>query len=168
MLRRLHVTALFVTHDQEDAFAIADRVAVLRAGRLLQIGTPEELYARPVSRAVAEFVGRSTLVPTILSGGRATIDIGGVRQAAAAVGDASGGAALAILRPQSLGIASAADAGVWPGTVSSRRFAGASFVYHVRLDAGPEIEVAGAEGASVEGDRVGVRLAADRVPVVPA
>ena len=85
MLRRLHVTALFVTHDQEDAFAIADRVAVLSSGRLLQVGTPEELYARPVSRAVAEFVGRATLVPATLSGGRATIDIGGVRQAAAAL-----------------------------------------------------------------------------------
>src|SRR5690606_19237291 len=63
MLRRLHVTALFVTHDQEDAFAIADRVALLRDGELLQVGSPEDLYHRPGSRAVAEFIGRASLLP---------------------------------------------------------------------------------------------------------
>ena len=50
--------ALFVTHDQEDAFAIADRIALLRKGKLLQIGTPEELYHAPASREVAAFIGR--------------------------------------------------------------------------------------------------------------
>ena len=50
MLRRLGVTALFVTHDQEDAFAVADRVALLANGRLLQVGTPEELYDGPASQ----------------------------------------------------------------------------------------------------------------------
>nr|MBA3673006.1 ABC transporter ATP-binding protein [Gemmatimonadaceae bacterium] len=55
-LRRSGVTALFVTHDQEDAFAVADRVAMLERGRLLQVGTPEALYHAPATRAVAEFV----------------------------------------------------------------------------------------------------------------
>src|SRR5687767_5794478 len=59
-LRTLHVTAVFVTHDQDDAFAIADRVALLRHGRILQVGTPEELYAKPASRDVADFIGRAT------------------------------------------------------------------------------------------------------------
>ncbi len=61
-LHRLGVTALFVTHDQEDAFAIADRVALLNQGRLLQVGAAEELYDAPASRAVAEFIGHATLV----------------------------------------------------------------------------------------------------------
>src|SRR5918997_441366 len=80
MLRRLGVTALFVTHDQEDAFAVADRVAVLRQGRLLQVGSPEELYERPASRHVAEFIGRASLLPAEWAGDRARIIVGSVAQ----------------------------------------------------------------------------------------
>ena len=76
-LRRLGVTALFVTHDQEDAFAVADRVALLANGTLLQTGTPEELYDAPASRAVAEFIGRATLVPARADGARVTVSVGG-------------------------------------------------------------------------------------------
>jgi len=57
ILRRLKQTALYVTHDQEEAFAIADRVAIMQAGRLVQVGTPSEVYTRPASRFVAEFLG---------------------------------------------------------------------------------------------------------------
>ena len=78
MLHRLGVTAVFVTHDQEDAFAVADRVALLERGRLLQVGRPEELYDRPASRSVAEFIGRATLVPARMAGDRAVLTIGGV------------------------------------------------------------------------------------------
>jgi ABC-type Fe3+/spermidine/putrescine transport system ATPase subunit len=85
MLRRLGVTALFVTHDQEDAFAIADRVAVLRQGRLLQVGTPEDLYERPASRHVAEFIGRATLLPAEWAQDRLRVSIGGVTQEGTAV-----------------------------------------------------------------------------------
>lgn len=57
ILRRLHQTALYVTHDQSEAFAIADRVVVMQAGRVEQIGTPREIYLHPKSRFVAEFLG---------------------------------------------------------------------------------------------------------------
>jgi putative spermidine/putrescine transport system ATP-binding protein len=61
--RQFNATTLLVTHDQEEALAMADRVAVLKDGRLLQMATPREIYERPASRAVAEFVGLSTLLP---------------------------------------------------------------------------------------------------------
>ncbi|KQP49170.1 ABC transporter ATP-binding protein [Pseudorhodoferax sp. Leaf274] len=61
--RRFGATTLLVTHDQEEALTMADRVAVLKDGRLLQMATPRELYERPAQRAVAEFVGLSTLLP---------------------------------------------------------------------------------------------------------
>ncbi|MBV9736124.1 MAG: ABC transporter ATP-binding protein [Acidisphaera sp.] len=61
--RRLGITALYVTHDQEEALAISDRVIVMNAGRIEQEGTPEEIYARPCSRFVADFVGAANLIP---------------------------------------------------------------------------------------------------------
>ena len=64
-------TTLFVTHDQEEALAVADRVGVMNAGRLEQIAPPAELYAHPTSRFVAEFVGLSNRVPAEVSGGTA-------------------------------------------------------------------------------------------------
>lgn len=73
--RQFGATTLLVTHDQEEALAMADRVAVLKEGRLLQIATPQEIYERPNCRAVAEFVGLSTLLEgRVASSGR--VDFG--------------------------------------------------------------------------------------------
>ena len=66
--QRFNATTLLVTHDQEEALVMADRVAMLKDGRLLQIATPREIYERPASRAVAEFVGLSTILPATVSG----------------------------------------------------------------------------------------------------
>src|SRR5882672_11908511 len=66
-IRRLckeqRLTALYVTHDQKEALAVADRIAVMRAGRVLQVGTPEQIYRTPVSHGVASFVGEPNLLP---------------------------------------------------------------------------------------------------------
>jgi len=65
----LGITTLFVTHDQEEALAVADRVAVMQSGNIEQIGTPEELYRNPATPFVAEFIGLSNRIPGIVSGG---------------------------------------------------------------------------------------------------
>jgi ABC-type Fe3+/spermidine/putrescine transport system ATPase subunit len=176
MLHRLQLTALFVTHDQEDAFAIADRVALLERGVLLQVGAPEELYDRPASRAVARFIGRSTLVPAVLSGAEACVTLGGVQQRAparaarggelAALRDA--GYTLAVLRPEMLSLVAADAAGAWPGRVVARRFVGALTVCRVAVDERTTLEVATPTRDVAEGDAVGVRLAGETVPMVPA
>jgi putative spermidine/putrescine transport system ATP-binding protein len=70
---RLGITTVFVTHDQEEALAVSDRVAVMVAGRVEQVGTPEELYRQPVSSVVAEFVGRSNRLPAVVEHGRALV-----------------------------------------------------------------------------------------------
>ncbi len=69
----LGITTVFVTHDQEEALAVADRVAVMKDGNIEQIGTPEELYTSPVSAFVANFIGLSNQVPAELDGGLVTI-----------------------------------------------------------------------------------------------
>ena len=169
-LLRLGVTALFVTHDQEDAFAVADRVAVIRSGRLLQVGTPETLYDRPASREVAEFVGRATLLAVLVEDGIARLRIAGrevLVPATAAAGAAPDVPALAVLRPDDLAFAPEGDGG-WPCTVTARRFAGALTAYHVRAEDGAELEVASAERGPREGERVTVRVVREPVAVVPA
>jgi putative spermidine/putrescine transport system ATP-binding protein len=170
MLHRSHVTALFVTHDQEDAFAVADRVALLRHGRLLQIGTPETLYDRPASREVAEFIGRASLLPARREGADALVTIGSVTQRARA-DDAAlhGGAgdALAVLRPESLALTAADASDAWLGKVIARRFAGGVNVCHVQLDDGPSVEITTLDRGVSENDRVGVRLHGT-VALVPA
>jgi ABC-type Fe3+/spermidine/putrescine transport system ATPase subunit len=166
MLRRLGVTALFVTHDQEDAFAIADRVAVLRQGRLLQVGTAEELYERPASRHVAQFIGRSTLVSAEWAAERVRVVIGGIVQEGPAVtGDPAVAPGvdvhwLAVLRPESLAIdyAERSDGPAWPGEVVSRRFAGGYVVYGVRLAGDVRVEVSTDDGSWLEGQSITVRL----------
>lgn len=67
ILKRVGVTALYVTHDQQEAFAVADRVVVMEKGHIEQIGTPEEVYERPATRFVARFLGLSNLLPATVT-----------------------------------------------------------------------------------------------------
>ena len=177
MLHRLQVTALFVTHDQEDAFAIADRVALLERGKLLQVGTPEELYHRPALRAVAEFIGHAALLPATVDGAQAVITVNGnarrVAIARAHEGEtyaprAADAAMLAVLRPEQLGLTPPDWGAVWLGIVRARRFAGSAYIYKVQLEGGPEVEVSAPEPLAGEGERVGVRVIREPVALVPA
>jgi putative spermidine/putrescine transport system ATP-binding protein len=97
--QRFGATTLLVTHDQEEALAMADRVAMLKDGRLLQIATPREIYEQPASRAVAEFVGLSTILPAKVAGLN-KLDLG-FAQLAAPTGMRAPGTALHVLvRPE--------------------------------------------------------------------
>ena len=104
-IRRVQVdvgtTTLFVTHDQEEALAVADRVGVMNSGRLDQIASPTELYARPASRFVAEFVGLSNRVGTEVTGGQATV-LG--ERVAVLDGSVDHGPGKALVRPESVRI----------------------------------------------------------------
>jgi putative spermidine/putrescine transport system ATP-binding protein len=94
-------TTLFVTHDQEEALAVADRVGVMNAGRLDQIAPPTELYARPATRFVAEFVGLSNRLRAEVSGGQATV-LGS--RVGLLDGSVQHGAGLALVRPEAVHI----------------------------------------------------------------
>jgi ABC-type Fe3+/spermidine/putrescine transport system ATPase subunit len=80
ILKKLGVTAVFVTHDQAEAFAVADRIAVFNAGRIEQVDTPETLYKNPATNAVARFLGFQNLIPgTVIGKGRVKTEIGTMR-----------------------------------------------------------------------------------------
>jgi ABC-type Fe3+/spermidine/putrescine transport system ATPase subunit len=162
MLHRVGVPALFVTHDQEDAFAIADRIALIRKGRLLQIGSAEDLYDRPASLEVAKFIGRSTIVSGENAGDRTAVTIGGVRRELTTTGEGN----LVVLRPDALEISD--DASAWRGKVTSRRFVGGSVVYRVKTADDIELEVASNNMSLREGDTAGVTVSREPVPKVKA
>ena len=171
-LRRSGVTALFVTHDQEDAFAVADRIAMLADGRLLQVGTPEQLYHSPSTREVAEFVGRAALLPAERMRDGVWVTVGSVALAAPARADAdvdgATGDLVAVLRPESLVLVDDDEQPAWEGAVAGRRFAGGHTVYRVRLENGAIVEVMGDGLGAPEGETVRVRLSGQPIATVRA
>jgi len=123
-------TTLFVTHDQEEALAVADRVGVMNSGRLEQIAPPTELYARPATRFVAEFVGLSNRVRTEVSSGHA--DLLGSRVPLLA-GSVDQGAGHALVRPEAVQVS---EAGQPNARVVSIHFLGPFSRVQARLDDG--------------------------------
>jgi iron(III) transport system ATP-binding protein len=171
MLRRVGVPALFVTHDQEDAFAIADRIALLKKGRLLQCGTPEELYHAPVSREVAGFIGRGSIVPaTDKGGGAAAVTIGGVTRELAVTRAAGAPSqlqnAFVVMRPDALEMSRGAGVLAWRGRVVNRRFAGGLIMYRVQLADDVTVEVESQSGDAREDENVSVSPLKGPFPLV--
>jgi ABC-type Fe3+/spermidine/putrescine transport system ATPase subunit len=156
-LHRAGVPALFVTHDQEDAFAVADRIALLKSGKVLQTGTPEQLYNCPVSTDVASFIGRAVIVPAQVTDSAALLKIGEESvffQATRADGaKPSGESASIVLRPHSLRIAENGVKGL-SGKIAERRFTGALVMYRVRLADGTVVEVESKNHSYHENDAV--------------
>ena len=168
-IRKIGITTLFVTHEQEEAFELGDRVAVLCDGRLEQIGTPEELFERPATRFVATFIGRSSVVPVRWDekAGGARIPGGPVWPARAAVALADGADGDLVARPESMALAAASFDDAIPATVVERRFAGRFAYYVLAREADGELEVLAEPDAAREGDRVHVRPSAEGpIPLV--
>jgi len=165
------ITTLFVTHDQEEALAVADRVGVMNAGRLEQLGPPTEVYSRPASPFVAEFVGLSNRIPATVNGAQA--DVLGVRLPV--VGSSVDGAGLALVRPEAVELApvqsTEATGGALVGPVLAVSFLGA--VSRISVDLGgngvvlAQVPTAQA-GDFVVGARARVSFRPDPVLVVPA
>jgi len=136
--RRLGIATVFVTHDQDEALTMSDRVAVMRAGHVEQIGTPAEIYEHPANRFVAGFVGSINLVPA-----RCTAVAGGVARLETGMGPALARASdvlrapcnvVLTLRPERLRFGAAPPgATAWSATVERAVYLGARRVLHLRL-----------------------------------
>ena len=160
------ITTLFVTHDQEEALAIADRVGVMREGRLEQLGPPTEVYSRPATSFVAEFVGLTNRLAGEVSGGEVTVR--GVRLPLvdAATPD---GRVTALVRPEAVMVApeAPADSGPLVGTVIATTFLGATSRMTVDLgDTTIMAQLRTAEAAALPaGSRVTLAIRLDPVLV---
>jgi putative spermidine/putrescine transport system ATP-binding protein len=160
----LGITTVFVTHDQAEALSVADRVGVLRAGRLEQVASPDELYERPATAFVAEFVGTMNRLPARLSGGEVQL-LGTSRPVAGAARPE--GMVVALVRPEAL-LVTADPAG--GGQVVTRTFSGASTRILVALRDGTEVRVdlpSAVSGELTPGTTVTVRPAERPVLVAP-
>jgi len=171
-IRRLHetfgITTLYVTHDQGEAMVISDRVAVLQHGRVVQIGTAEELFDRPRTRFVAEFIGRTNLIDGVAATAN-TIARGALRLRVAAEALRPGEAAVISIRPHQIELLPLANppmggdsANVFGGTVLRASYLGDAVDYQVRLAEGDAVlRVAGPTPLRARpGERVSLRIPA--------
>ncbi|MDP1877004.1 MAG: ABC transporter ATP-binding protein [Actinomycetota bacterium] len=160
LLAGLGTTAILVTHDQEEALSIADRVAVVRDGRIVQVDAPEVLYSRPADLGTASFVGEAILLDArAVRDGVVSTALGEIHLVA---GSPQRPAGQVLLRPEQLAIVAEHAVGSGephgaPGSVAARSYHGHDSLVTVRLDAGPEIAVRAPGGAgAAPGERVSV------------
>jgi ABC-type Fe3+/spermidine/putrescine transport system ATPase subunit len=180
-LARLHrdlaVTTICATRDAADALALSDRIAVMQEGRVVQVGDPEELYRRPVSRAVAQALGPANFLPVrvveVRDLGVVVETEGGDRVPVAGVGAfREGSRGLLVLRPETLSLVEAGQTrgpGI-PGKVALRVFEGSRYLYEIDIRASTPVRV---ELPAIEttifrlGDRVRVEVSSDTVVLLP-
>lgn len=171
ILRAAGATAVFVTHDQSEALEISDRVAVMRAGRIEQLSTPDELYLRPVNRFVAGFVGEANLLPGEVRHGEVQTLVGRFRADEDALTD--GARAEVLLRPEQLHMLPVEKLTSPPRpesvlTIVRRVFHGSEVHHVLRSPDGLEIEAATPSSATLPVGTVVIAHARARgVPVYP-
>ena len=158
LIRRVGITTVLVTHEQEEAFDLGDRIAVMHGGRLEQVGPPEEIYDSPATRFVARFVGRTSVLSGTWQGDAVQL-ANGVRWPAVGLPALPPGQPVDLLvRPEALTVSRGEASDALPGEVSGRRYAGAATFLLVRLDSGEEIEILDTARAAQPGERVSVAL----------
>jgi len=174
ILKREATTALIVTHDQHEAFSLADWVGVMHQGRIQQWDTPYNLYHRPVNRFVADFVGQGAFLPgEVLDQQRVSIELGVLdakmpvqcRPTVSPDGTRSCQVEV-LLRPDDIELD---DSSPLQAKVESKAFRGAEFLYGLLLPSGQRVlSLVPSHHNHAVGEQIGIRLAADHVVAFPA
>ena len=158
------ITFIFVTHDQEEALTMSDRVGVMSAGKLQQVGSPKDIYTRPVNRFVASFIGETSFLPATVVARGVRLSTGDVVEVAtAAMGGATGAVTLTV-RPEQVRIVGAGEAGAISARVKFLVYFGTDTHCHLALADGTEVVArvqspASGEAGIVEGSEIGIRFA---------
>jgi ABC-type Fe3+/spermidine/putrescine transport system ATPase subunit len=147
---------VFVTHDQDEALTLSDRLAVMQAGLIAQTGTPLAIYDRPASAYVADFVGRSNLIGSVAASGQVEVGPGVVLPT-----DQTGPVTV-VVRPEHLAVSGGGAGRGWPGTLAFVKHAGATTEYEVDVGRDRPLKVIAMRDARSDhlgvGDRVVVEL----------
>lgn len=141
--RRLGISFIYVTHDQEEALTMSDRIVVMNAGRIEQIGRAEEIYERPLTEFVAGFIGVSNTIEGIVKAvnGLSIISIGGARVSARANGVKPGERVRVLVRPEKISISSDASPEALAGKIESAVYLGESTRWRISIEGGQAITV---------------------------
>ena len=168
------ITFIFVTHDQEEALTMSDRIAVMSAGRILQVGSPRDIYDRPAERFVADFIGETNFLAARLVGeadGWVTVKLasGATVRASLPEGFSPKGEVTVVVRPEHARLVRG-EAAI-NGVVENVVYFGTDTHYHVRSDDGGAFTVRrqnarGGDGDFARGDRVGIAIADDAAQVL--
>ena len=170
------ITFVFVTHDQEEALTMSDRIAVMSSGRILQVGSPREIYDHPADRFVADFIGDTNFLSaelTSISETGCTVILPSGKSVAAALpdGDVKPGKVTIVIRPEHVHLAAADSDAPLSGTVGNIVYIGTDTHYHLELADGTPFTVRvqnkrdSVEGLSL-GDEVGVDIGRNAVQVL--
>jgi ABC-type Fe3+/spermidine/putrescine transport system ATPase subunit len=134
--KRLGTTFIQVTHDQQEALTMADRIGVMRDGRIVQVGSPREIYERPANRFVAEFMGMSNLWDCIVGGDGMTVELPGIDTVVRLADPVPAGPAVIGVRAERIQIGTISDANQISGVPEQTVYAGESVIYSIRLKNG--------------------------------
>ncbi len=146
--QRMGITSVYVTHDQDEAMSLSDRIVVMNAGRIEQVGTPEDVYRRPASTFVADFIGRANFLDVVVGAvadGVTQVELLGQEATVPAAASIEAGPAVLLVRPESVRVDAADGAtGVsgQVGRVLSSVFYGESVEYEIETEAGNVTAVA--------------------------
>ena len=161
ILKQQNMTAILVTHDQHDSFAIADEIGIMRNGRIEQWGTPYDLYHRPATRFVADFVGQGAFLPgTVLANSRIQLELG-IFQGNMQGSLPQGTAVDVLLRPDDI---LHDDASPLQAQVLHKAFRGAEFLYTLQLPGGGRVmSLVPSHHNHAIGEKIGIRLEIDHL-----
>jgi ABC-type Fe3+/spermidine/putrescine transport system ATPase subunit len=170
------LTGIYVTHDQEEALSMADRLAIMDRGRLAQVGAPLEVYRNPVNRMAAEFIGETNFIAGVVAetdGSLLVVDtaLGWLRSEAPSAGSLVRASQRIVLsvRPEAIRFADESSAGNrWLGRIVDTMYLGAAVQYHVETDAGTVLKLARMNPSEIlEPSDHPVMLTADPCDIVP-
>ncbi|MFB6267001.1 MAG: ABC transporter ATP-binding protein [Halodesulfurarchaeum sp.] len=162
ILKEAGVTAVSVTHDQEEALSLSDRVAVMREGTIEQLGPPGEVFQNPASRGVADFLGQAGFLSAEVASGAQTSFAHIPADQLPGIDEEPAGETVDVLvRPDDVRVRPSAD-DTPDGRIVRRQYTGPTFIYHVALDTGDEVRCLHTHHDEFEvGDPVDVELVAD-------
>ena len=169
--QRLNLTVVYVTHDQEEALAVSDQIIVMEDGRISQIGSPRDLYERPKSLFVANFIGDSNILSCVVAGSKQsekTIKLGNLSIKKTAVTSANGKAS-ALIRPEHVKLNAKKTASSLVGTIDKATYIGSKVEYNVQTDIGLIFVVDLSDKVEFsESQKVFVQLPAERLNIFSA